>query len=438
MGRKKKAFAVVIPALALVASAAEVSPAGAAAVQIGDRAPAAAKPRPPRGGGAEATPTATEDPNAGGGGQQDPNAGGGQQDPNATATPDPNATVTEDPNAGGGQQDPNAGGGQQDPNGNGQQNGGQQNGGQQNGGGQQQQPPASVIKEGPRADQFVSIRQAPRVAQARRSRGGSTGTFSSNCGTNAGQAHSNPDNFIVAPGVQNGAHHIHDYVGNESTDGFSTDQTLAAAGTTCTNGDKSTYYWPVIRLRAGQDNSDAAQQSQADGNTGSVVTPQSARIQFLGNPRSRVTAMPQFMRIIMGDAKAATNGPANARAQWTCTGFTNQAFTDKYPLCPRGSRVMRVLNFPSCWDGQNTDSANHRTHVVFPAASGACPQGTRAVPQLRLSLTYNVPAKALAFALDTFPEQGHDPVTDHADFENVMSPALMRRAVQCINGGRTC
>src|SRR5690606_38555917 len=105
---------------------------------------------------------------------------------------------------------------------------------------------------------------------------------------------------------------------------------------------------------------------------------------------SRVTAMPRFLRVITGDARAATNGGANARAQWTCTGFTDR-ITTRYPLCPRGSQVVRIADFPSCWDGQNTDSANHRTHIVFPDESGRCPQGTRAVPQLRITLTYRVP-----------------------------------------------
>ncbi|TDD31184.1 DUF1996 domain-containing protein [Actinomadura sp. KC06] len=298
-------------------------------------------------------------------------------------------------------------------------------------------PPPSAVKPGPRRDQFVDIRRAPRIQVPRTSRSGSRGVFSVNCGTNEGQAHSNPDNVVAAPGVQNGAHHIHDYVGNLDTDAFSTDETLAAAGTTCTNGDKSTYFWPVLRLRSGEDDSDRAEQSRLDGNVGSIVEPSSVRLQFLGNARSRVTAMPPFLRMATGDAKSATNGLANANALWSCSGFQNRGFTNKYPLCPRGSQVLRILNFAGCWDGQNTDSANHRSHVSFAdKRTGQCPQGTRAIPQLRMTLSYRVPARALAFALDSFPEQGHDPVTDHGDFINVMGDRLMRQAVATINSGR--
>ncbi|MEV1170289.1 DUF1996 domain-containing protein [Nonomuraea sp. NPDC049784] len=285
---------------------------------------------------------------------------------------------------------------------------------------------------GPFVEDFVDIRQvAPRQLDARVGRNGSRGSFVSQCGTNR-NGHNNPDNFIVAPGVSNGAHHLHDYVGNLSTDGFSTDESLAAAGTTCRLSDKSTYFWPVLRDRKVDQNTE-----DPDGNVGQVLRARSVTLQFRGNATSRVVAMPRFLRLITGDAKAATNGGANARAAWSCTGFQNRISPDKYPLCPRGSQVVRILDFPSCWDGQNTDSANHRTHVVFPGQDGACPQGTRAIPALRMTLTYSVP-QGPSFAVDAFPEQKHNPVTDHADFANVMPDRLMQFVVSCINRGRRC
>ena len=102
-------------------------------------------------------------------------------------------------------------------------------------------PPANA--DGPFPDNFIDIRQVPRGTNLVRA---GRGSFIAQCGRNQ-NGHHNPDNFIVAPGVSNGAHHVHDYVGNLSTDGFSTDQSLAAAGTTCRFGDKSPYFWPVLR-----------------------------------------------------------------------------------------------------------------------------------------------------------------------------------------------
>ncbi|MQY02473.1 DUF1996 domain-containing protein [Actinomadura macrotermitis] len=416
-----KGAAVIVPALLLVAAAAG-APA-AAAVPMRPGAAVLAGPTPPPDDGTSGTDGDT-----------------GRTDDGRTAAPEPSGSPSADGNGNGDgdrrddrrDQGGERGGGQEDQNDQGDQ-GGQNGQSNQNG----NQGVQQVIKEGPDAGDFADIRSAPRTAGARPNGSASRGSFTSRCGRNQ-NGHHNPDNFIVAPGVSNGAHHIHDYVGNLTTDGFSTDQSLAAGGTTCARGDRSAYFWPVLRLRAGQDGSGQAAQSAKDGNVGKVVTPRSARMQFLGNPGSKVTAMPRFMRIITGDAKAGTNGTANAHARWTCSGFGDRAFTDKYPLCPGGSRVTRVLDFPSCWDGRNTDSANHRTHVVFPDGQGRCPGGTKAIPQLRMTLEYDVPAKAPAFAVDSFPEQGHDPVTDHADFENVMPAGLMRQVVSCLNGGRGC
>lgn len=291
---------------------------------------------------------------------------------------------------------------------------------------------------GPRRSDFVDIRRVrPNVAAPRLQANASRGTFKSRCGRNENK-HFNPDNVIVAPGVSNGAHHMHDYVGNLETDAFATNDDLAAAGTTCTNGDRSTHYWPVLRLRNGKVESDANLPGGGqDGNVGRILQPASVQLTFRGSPVSKVTAMPTFLRIITGDAKAFTNGTANANASWSCTGFENRQLKEKYPLCPQGSDVVRTFNFQSCWDGSNTDSANHRTHVAFARPNGTCPKGFRAIPQLVQRITYKI-APGSVFAVDSFPEQLHKPGTDHGDFINVMSSSLMRKAVSCINSGRRC
>ncbi|WP_424531249.1 DUF1996 domain-containing protein [Sphaerisporangium viridialbum] len=290
---------------------------------------------------------------------------------------------------------------------------------------------------GPSPDDFVDIRTVqPNADRPRNQQGASRGTFVSRCGRNE-DGHHNSDNVIVAPGVTNGAHHVHDYVGNKDTSGFSTNDSLQAAGTTCSNGDKSTHYWPVLRLQKGNGNDADKPGGGLDGNVGQIVRPASVTLTLSGNPTSKVVGMPVFLRIITGDAKSFTNGPTNANARWTCTGFENRQLKDKYPICPRGSQVVRLLRFQSCWDGKNTDSANHRTHVAFTGADGSCPSGFQAIPALEQRITYNVPPGP-GFALDSFPEQLHKPVTDHGDFINVMPEALMKQAVDCVNNGRRC
>src|SRR5436309_9923197 len=94
---------------------------------------------------------------------------------------------------------------------------------------------------------FVDITKTqPNVNTPQNQNGASTGTFTVDCGLNQ-NGHLNGDNVIAQAGIKNGAQHLHDYVGNVTTNADSTDQSLAAGGTTCKNGDQSTYFWPVIR-----------------------------------------------------------------------------------------------------------------------------------------------------------------------------------------------
>jgi hypothetical protein len=278
-----------------------------------------------------------------------------------------------------------------------------------------------------------AVRPDPRPGPA-----ASTGSFTAYCGTNAGGAHRNADNYLTAPGRTNGAHHVHDYVGNLSTDGTSTDVSLAAAGTTCGRGDRSVYFWPVLRdvRHIGADAEHAG--GGRDGNLGHILTPDRVAIEFLRNPRAQVRSMPRFLRIVTGDAKAVTKGAAQARAHWACSGTPDRASGTHYPLCPAGQSVQRVGEFPSCWDGLRLDSETHRTHVTFAdPVTGACPAGTLPVPRLRITLSYAVPA-GRSYAVDSFPEQQRKPVTDHFDFENLMPDALMTQLTACLNTGRTC
>ncbi|WP_405922660.1 DUF1996 domain-containing protein [Streptomyces sp. NBC_00035] len=304
------------------------------------------------------------------------------------------------------------------------------------------------ISNGPVAADFADINSVQPSAQSPQDQGNaSRGEFVTSCGVNANGLF-NSDNVIVAPGVTNGAHHMHDYVGNQANNAFASDDDLANGDTSCEDpGDKSTYYWPVVRLQNGTQEQDAATPGGGiEGNAGEIVTPKQVTLTFVGSPQSEVTAMPRLLRIITGDAKAFVNGNANANASWSCTGFEDRQLKDKYPICPQGSDVVRTFKFQSCWDGANIDSANHRTHVAFADAQGNCPSGFRAIPQLVQRIVYDVEAPSLddggrttpLFALDSFPEQQHKPVTDHGDFINVFDEGLMQEMVDCINSGRQC
>ena len=96
--------------------------------------------------------------------------------------------------------------------------------------------------------------------------------------------------------------------------------------------------------------------------------------------------MPQFLRIITGDAKAATNGPANARAAWTLHRLRRTG-------PPRSTRCARgAARCSGSWTSRAAGTARTPTApTTAPTWSsrtrpGACPAGTVAIPQLRMLL----------------------------------------------------
>jgi hypothetical protein len=287
------------------------------------------------------------------------------------------------------------------------------------------------------AADYVDITQvAPNAVTPPAATGsGSRGSFTSHCGL----THRDSDNVVNAPGKLNGAQHVHNYYGNRVASGIhSSNAELNASGTSCTNGDKGTYQEPVLRLLNTTEGFDVNKLGGAlDGNVGRILNPVSLNIRWIGSPVSKVSPLPLDLRLQTGDAKTGEKGLANEHAKWTCQGFTNRV-TDQYPLCPGGVGLTRIFDFPSCWDGVNIDSANHRNQVVFPdAATGACPAGTVTIPHLVMTLVYNVPPGP-SFALDGFSTEHHQPQNDHSVLIAIMPGTLAQTAANCINFGRNC
>ena len=261
----------------------------------------------------------------------------------------------------------------------------------------------------------------------------SGGSYSVDCGVSD---HNNSDNYMAAPGKENGAQHVHDYVGNRSTDANSDDDSLEQAGTSCVNGDQSTFFWPVLRDLDGPSPDEGENGGSLDGNRGAILQPRSAQLTFHGHGDEPVEPMPTHLMMIMGNAKQGAQGGENANAKYTCTGQEDRV-TDKYPICGPGSNLVRILDYPSCWDGQNLESANFRDHMAFTDDDGNCPDGFTSIPALRITLTYDQP-EGRAFQIDSFPNEQHAPETDHSDYENLASQDSNEAGAACINEDRDC
>jgi hypothetical protein len=225
-------------------------------------------------------------------------------------------------------------------------------------------------------------------------------------------SHRAADDPIVLPN-QPGASHMHDFFGNITTNASSTLGSLLAGGTNCNPvSDRSAYWVPTLY--------DAKSQP---------VGYEHITLYYFVNvtPASSVQPYPQGLRIIAGDAMATAPPVGPARFRWSCLGAPNSSSSD-FVICPAGSRLELLLNYPDCWDGINLDSIDHKRHMAY-SAGGTCPTTHPvAVPQLQFKLRYATPGEA-GMRLSTMSGAAY---TAHGDFFNAWEQKAMENRINCL------
>lgn len=233
--------------------------------------------------------------------------------------------------------------------------------------------------------------------------------FQANCEV----SHRAMDDPIVAFG-RPGASHDHTFIGNKSTNAFSTLASLELAGTTCTDtADKSAYWIPTLF------------------DHGVAVRPTTVIVYYKSGviDYRTVRPFPRGMQLLFGDAM--NQDPARSTTSWSCGRSTSRVLPTS---CPPGTKLIARLIAPSCWDGRHLRADDHRSHVVYPL-SGRCPATHPvAIPMLEYKVPYPVRGDHLQLRLAS----GGGP-SFHADFVAAWQPGRQRRLVtHCINQGRQC
>jgi hypothetical protein len=229
-------------------------------------------------------------------------------------------------------------------------------------------------------------------------------------------SHMAMDDPIVYPG-QPGASHDHSFVGNTTTNAFSTLQTLRAGSTTCRRAGETAAYWMPTLLLNGQ-----------------MVAPSGATIYYRRKTLTRVRAFPAGFKMIAGD-KSATSPQGMQITFWNCGAAAGVPASTAVPTCPNtGGQSLRLhVNFPSCWDGQGLDSADHKSHMAY-AVRGACP-ASHPVAVPAISLIYRYPITGGSGV--TLSSGGQ--YSAHADFFNAWRQGRLVSLVNnCLNALRHC
>lgn len=180
---------------------------------------------------------------------------------------------------------------------------------------------------------------------------------------------------VVNPGKVSG--HVHSVLGG-SNFRFNTN-TEALRQSECTSipipEDKSSYWFPHLYFQW-------ANGSFTSLNGGAVI------YYLFSDTPGTTTAFPDNFRMLSGDPTLRTYDPNNYAQQaitFLCLDFNGVSSRhNELPVksCPSGIRAQ--INFPSCWDGKNLDSPDHKSHVAF--LSGGPDSGTCSDPKYPVTI----------------------------------------------------
>lgn len=128
----------------------------------------------------------------------------------------------------------------------------------------------------------------------------------------------------------------------------------------------------------------------------------------------KVTAFTPGFRMLVGNAASREPGqerkvchrcmPATGdNSNVNCGAPDSQSLPTE--MCPGG--IRSVITFPTCWDGKNTDSPDHMSHVAYPNSSysdvsvgayGTCPASHPVkIPQVMYEVMWDVSAYPVLF-----------------------------------------
>lgn len=261
------------------------------------------------------------------------------------------------------------------------------------------------------------------------------------------------DDPIVFPG-QPGKSHLHQFFGNTGANAYSTYGSLRSSGeSTCVNKLNRSAYWIPAMLNG----------------KGKVVRPDYVVIYYKALPESNpdcqkiakaCVALPRGMRYIFGYNMATEKGEG---FYYNCDGPTGTG--GHYPdlvtaaqNCPVGNRIGAVIASPTCWDGKNLNSADHRSHVGYPQwndrGQQRCPANLPyLIPMFSLAAWYTVDAdldrsgewtpgmSTWSYSSDNMPGMApkRPGTTFHADWMGAWDDNVMQTWFDnCINKLLTC
>ena len=240
-------------------------------------------------------------------------------------------------------------------------------------------------------------------------------------------SHTLNDDPIVFPRMP-GASHLHDFVGNMTTDAFSTLTSLDAGGTTCAQAEDGSAYWIPATYQNGVHRTPSATSKNAlfYYRRGAVHTD------------TPIRPFPPGLRFVYGNGHAASPaenpGIGQGRIYWKCGGGSSTHLTAPPTSCPGENLISLVFVLPQCWNGTTLDSPDHASHMTY-TVSGRCPD-THPVALPQITAYWRIPTDS---AVGTITYASGPYYTAHMDFFNAWDGAALQALVtDCINASVDC
>lgn len=313
-------------------------------------------------------------------------------------------------------------------------------------------------------DLIPTIIQPQNVSEA-----GWRGIFRINCDF----AHSSYNDPVVFPGLQNAAH-LHQFYGNVLVNHLTTVESLVSTGDSSCQGNQlnRTSYW-IPALLAPKYDATGQRELDAQGQPAWKAVPavvgnddEAHEIFYYSAGIDDVAAIqpiPVGLKMIAGDHSAHPGRPQETSiVRWHCQSWQsndsdNPNFVNYIPECDAPDRVRLDIFFPSCWNGVDLDSHDHKSHMAYPISSGGpngtyCP-ATHPVPIVRPSYHYAFGVKPDVYDPQTRSSRGWRLASDnyiiehdakggmslHGDWINAWHPDVMRALLEnCIKQKKDC
>lgn len=248
-------------------------------------------------------------------------------------------------------------------------------------------------------------------------------------------SHIKTDDPIVFPG-QPGKSHPHSFAGNDSTDANSTNDTLLAAGSTCSGGtlDRSAMWVPTM----------------IDTTDGTPIMFSGLLTYYKqgygGVKAGDMRPVPSGLRMLAGTAAGNPTAKSSA-VRYACVGGANGVgWQDSIPTtCFQDNTLIMEVSFPQCWDGVNLDSPDHRSHMGDATGSG-CPKAYPvALPAITYEVAYDLSKVDLArmkkwrLSSDNYAADQPAGYSGHGDYIGLWDAATMQKIItNCDNATVDC